>query len=517
MLDRLTGKAVHQTIYFIGCVGIAIGLPWSKIPLSLGTALLTLNFLLKGNFFDAVQKWKSNRALLFFTAYLLIEMVSLLWSTNLGYGLKDLNTKLPLILLPFILTAKPFPDLKKIHWIALAFISSCFVISFINIGSYLHWWGNRVYDDFRGLSLFVSHIRFGLLIVLATVFCIVWFVQKLPYRLWSIPLLLWFLYYTYFAQIISGYLALVACFIFGGLLYFRNIKNKTIRYCSYAVTVVSLVSFMVWVGLQLQPVPHKVKKSELPKFTVNGTPYYIEPYDFWENGYPITGCLCHDELRVAWNKRSAIDYDTGEIATGQELEFTLWRYMTSKGLTKDSLGMTKMSDADVRNVEKGVNSILALEGGLKSRLYGIRYQLEYNDQPNGHSLLERFEYWKAAIYLIKKNWLTGVGIGDIQDEFDRYYEETHSKLTPENRHRAHEMYFTALISSGIFGLIFFVLWWTSQIRMAWNTRNIPWFCFIAISLSSFLTEDTIETQVGAVFIGFFFGLFAGNIRLFRKN
>ena len=49
MLDKLTGKPVHLVIHFIACLAIVVGLPWSKIPLSLGTMLLFANLLLKAD------------------------------------------------------------------------------------------------------------------------------------------------------------------------------------------------------------------------------------------------------------------------------------------------------------------------------------------------------------------------------------------------------------------------------------------------------------------------------------
>jgi hypothetical protein len=52
--------------------------------------------------------------------------------------------------------------------------------------------------------------------------------------------------------------------------------------------------------------------------------------------------------------------------------------------------------------------------------------------------------------------------------------------------------------------------WVMQWRFAWKNRAIEWLCFIGICLSSFLSEDTVETQVGLTFVAFFFGLFAAN-------
>jgi len=518
MLDRLTGKSVHATVHFIGCLGIAAGLPWSKVPLSLGTAWLLINFLLSGNFKQAWTNWKSNRFLLFFSLYLGVELLSLAWTNDWGFAVKDLIVKLPLFLLPFLICAFPFPTIKRTYWIALTFIAACFVTSFLNIGSYLHWWGNRVYDDFRGLSLFISHVRYALFIVFAMVLCFAWIQRKLPFWGIAIPLFMWFAWYTYFAQIIAGYIALSGVIIIGGLLLIQLFRKKAIRVSLYCTIALSSGIVLYWVISLLQPVPHHVNPKDLPKTTVNGRPYFHEiTYQYWENGYPTAGSLCEEELRPAWNKRSKVDYETGKDISGNRLKYTMWRYMSSKGLTKDSLGFTKMSAEDIKNVENGIPSIVLLKGGFQSRIYTIQQQLEYDHDPNGHSLLERLEYWEAALNIISKNWITGVGMGDTQQAFDAYYERIHSKLIPENRHRAHNQYLTSIISSGIVGLIVFLIWWFTQLRASWLSRNFEWCCFVVICLGSFLTEDTLETQSGAVFVAFFFGIFTANRSLFTKQ
>lgn len=518
MLDRLTGKPVHATVHFIGCLGIAAGLPWSKVPLSLGTALLVINFLLSGNFKQAWENWKSNRFLFFFSIYLGVEFVSLAWTSDWNHAASDLIVKLPLFLLPFLICAIPFQNITRIYWIAFAFIAVCFITSFLNVGSYLHWWGNRVYDDFRGLSLFISHVRYALFIVFAMVLCFAWVHRKLPFWWIAVLLFIWFGWYTWFAQIIAGYIAFSASVIIGGLLLIQLFRKKFLRVSLYCTIAGTSAIVLYWMISLLQPVPRQVDPKELPKTTVNGRPYFNEiTYQYWENGYPTAGSLCEDELRPAWNARSNADYETGKDISGNRLKHTMWRYMSSKGLTKDSLGFTKMSAEDIKNVENGIPSIVLLKGGLQSRIYTIQQQLEYDHDPNGHSLLERLEYWQAALNIIHDNWLTGVGMGDTQQAFDTFYERTHSKLLPENRHRAHNQYLTSIISSGVLGFIAFLIWWLTQLRASWLRRNFEWCCFVVICLGSFLTEDTLETQAGAVFVAFFFGIFTGNQPLFSKR
>lgn len=510
---------MHAYIQFIGCLGIAVGLPWSKVPLSLSVVLLALNFILRGDFADVYANFKRKKALWFFLGFVTLELLSILWSSNKSQALSDLNIRAPFYALPFLLIAKPLESRKQIQWVGFAFILACFVTSFINIGSYEHWWGNRVYDDFRGLSLFVSHVRYALLIVFATVLCFAWFIYKLPYRWLAFVLLCWMLFYTYFAQILTGYLALSACLLIGAFLFVFQMKSKPVKLSVSIAFLLIAVAVLTWTYNALQPIPPKVKLENLATHTANGTPYWTvsDSEEYWENGYPIYGLYCPEELEPAWNKRSQMNYDSARVPSGELVSNILHRYLTSKGLSKDSVGVSLLTDDDIANIEKGINSVKQLEGGIQSRLYSINYELQNCSNPNGHSLLERIEYWKAARSLIKKHWLFGLGMGDLQDTFNDYYTKTDSNLLPENRHRAHQMYFTVILSSGILSFILFLLWWWAQIKIAWRLKSLTWLSFIAIAMSSFLIEDTLETQLGGTFVSFFFGLFMAHPKWFMKK
>jgi hypothetical protein len=518
MLDKLTGKPIHITIHFIACAGLAFGLPWSKIPLSLATALLLLNFLLAADFKNSWQRWKTNRVLKWLFVYLFFEWISLFWTTDFSYALHDLRVKLPLVIIPLVIVAFPFKQQKAIHALVLVFLSMLTLTSILNMGFYFQWWGNNEYADIRGLSLFGSHIRYALLIVMGLVFSMSWLLRNLPFKIIPILLIGWWLFYLYYSQVVAGYLAFVSVLIVGLLVLFNRIKNKTQR-------LILILCFLIPSGLLiqrvvgiLQPIPHKVKLEQLPEKTINGN-YYTRDIQTmrWENGYPIIALICEQEIEPAWNKVSSIDYQTGKDKKGNPLKLTLWRFLASKGLPKDSLGMTRLSAQEIEWIENGTASILFTKGGIKARLYSIQNQLENHDDPNGHSLLQRLFYWKAATAIISENWLFGVGAGDVEQVFQNHYTSTNSLLKIENRKRAHNQYLTSWVTSGIFGFIAFLLLWVFQIRTAWKSNIIEWLCFCAICVSSFLSEDTIETQVGLTFVAFFFGLFATSIDLFAKK
>jgi O-antigen ligase len=131
-----------------------------------------------------------------------------------------------------------------------------------------------------------------------------------------------------------------------------------------------------------------------------------------------------------------------------------------------------------------------------------------NADPNGHSLLQRLEYWRTSLKIIQQNWLFGVGTGDLQMAFDEQYEQDNSKLNKENRLRAHNTYLTVWITFGVLSLLFFFLIVKYFLAMI-KYENYLGLAFITIAIVTFFIEDTLETQTGVTFFSFFYGLFLG--------
>ena len=59
-----------------------------------------------------------------------------------------------------------------------------------------------------------------------------------------------------------------------------------------------------------------------------------------------------EELDREWNKKSKV-YVDGPDKKGNNLRYTLLRYMASKGLRKDSAGIVSLSPQDIANIECG--------------------------------------------------------------------------------------------------------------------------------------------------------------------
>jgi O-antigen ligase len=96
-----------------------------------------------------------------------------------------------------------------------------------------------------------------------------------------------------------------------------------------------------------------------------------------------------------------------------------------------------------------------------------------------------------------------VGTGDLKKSFKEQYELNQTKLEEKNRLRAHNQFLTFFISYGIIGGLLFLVFFFYPLFYSEVRKNPYYIVLLAICAISFLTEDTLETQVGVTFYAFF--------------
>jgi hypothetical protein len=181
-------------------------------------------------------------------------------------------------------------------------------------------------------------------------------------------------------------------------------KNKV--FTAIIISLGTLITICFCIGLYLffQPQKLKISLDKLPWVTEDGNRYFYHWNNLeLENGYPLYYFLCQEEMRENWNQRSSFPYDSLD-RKGQSLEATIIFYLTSKGVFKDGAAIRKLKAEDIRNIENGIPSILATNGGFMDRLSGLKNELLYTNDPNGQSVSQRFIYWKTGLKIIQKNW-----------------------------------------------------------------------------------------------------------------
>jgi hypothetical protein len=227
-----------------------------------------------------------------------------------------------------------------------------------------------------------------------------------------------------------------------------------------------------------------------------------------QNGYFIWRNITRKELKKEWKKRADEKYLTYDIKQ-QQVIGTLIKYLTSKGYSKDSVGVSLLSDQDIKNVEMGYSDYQQENwNNLELRIDQFFFQLyAMNNQksPGGKPLVQRLYYLEGAFSIIENNFFTGVGTGDIQDEFDNYYNKYQSELQSQYRVRTHNQFLTFFITLGFFGFIWFLY---ATIYPLIHFRKLNFILAVAqfILLLSFLSEDTLETQPGVTLYVFIIAL-----------
>jgi hypothetical protein len=470
MLNRFLHPKSHYYIHFLALSLFAVGIVCSKAFMSIGILLGLLNLLVEADFKGIWLNLKHNRAFWLIGGLFLLHLLGLLWTSNLAEGLDDLRMKTSLITVPLIVFAKAKDswDLKdKILTLLLATI--CF-ISLINVLTYYQIFGFREYTDMRQLSLFGSHIRFSLLIAFGIALSLFYFDKTKKYGFFLIVAYL--ICYTLLSQVLSGFVAMLVVFMTYGLFKLRQNRFKKIAWVGLSFVILILISSVVY--LLIPP-----KKSQLP---INET-----------------------QLVSCWKRTSKFDY-YGKDKKNQPVSTTLIRYMHSKELSADSAGFSKLTKEDIDEVERGTADIHEKTPGFIGKLNEARFQIHSATNPNGSTILQRLEYWKTGIQLIKENFIFGVGTGDIKDEYKKKYEKNNSLLLPDNRLEAHNTFLTFFISFGVFGFLYFLYFLGFSIWESFKSSDFVGFSFILIITSSFFTEDTLETQMGITIFSFLFSL-----------
>lgn len=457
----------------------------------------------KGREFKSkLTRFWHNKAAILLVAFYLMHVVGLLWTSDFQYALKDLRVKLPILVLPFVLSSMEPLDRKRFNLVVLVYVLSVFVATLFSSISY--W--KHDYEDVREISHFISHIRFCLNIV----FCIAiicWYIVKSKAtisRFLQFLLLLWFLYQIYIFESLSGYVILAAVVLVSAIYAFMRWKKS--RGWRIAVAALVLVTIVAGVGTVWHEVKPMLKVdpvdfTALEKKTAQGNDYWHDTvHNPIEDGKYVGLYYCRKELQETWSQRSAKPLD-------DTAEATLARYLTSKGLRKDADGVMALTDEDIRNIEQGVANYNnwkhpGLRARLSSTLFEYGLYRKYNN-PNGGSLSQRFEFTRASFHLIGLHPWFGVGTGDVPQAFSRAYDELQSPLLEEYRFRAHNQYLAIAVAFGLVGLAFFLFvlfypWLASR-----KHHTYFYLVFLTIMLLSMFPEDTLETQAGATLFAFF--------------
>lgn len=481
---------------------------------------LAIVFLIKGFFksifyslADKFIQFFRNRTAVIITSLLILHLIGLLYTTDYSYAIKDLRTKLPLLLLPLFFSTGPAIDRKTMYWILLVYVIAILGGTFYR----LYLFTQLPVADARAMNPHISHIRFSLNAVFA-VFALFYLSRlknefSIKVRILFIFLALWFVIFMIYLKYSTGLSILLIILVLTMLYHALKGKRLIFRLLMLAGGIILITVPVVYFSTIVREFrsTEAVDFRKLESRTANGNYYYHDTVNFRiENGVYTGLFICDKELRKSWTERSSIPIDSLDKKL-QPVRFTLIRYLASKQLTKDSAGIAKLNAQDILNIESGLTSARAQQWyQLRPRIENFLVGWEnyrYHHNPNSSSLIQRLEYWRCSLLIIKENPLFGVGTGDVPLAFSSFYEKNQSRLDPQFRLRSHNQFLSITVAFGIAGLLWFLFVLVAPMVIVKGYRQYLYVVFWLIFFISIFTEDTLETQEGVTFFAFFTAFF----------
>lgn len=511
----LFSKEIHRGIYIFGLIFLIVSLPLSEFTLSVSQFVLLGNWLFEGGHKNKFSVLKERKSVLLFISIFMIHLIGMAYSTDYKYGMHDLVIKVPLLVLPVIIATTEFVKRREFQliWIFfnLALIASAIISCMVLFGIL-----PIAYEDTREISIFISHIRFSLLLNIA-IFGNLFLIFNKPYiisnntKVLFFVSTLWLSLFVFVLQSLTGIIVFFVLLVFMVIYLLKTVKKSTFKYSVIVLLLIPILSLGYFVKKYNEFFDYdKVDFTKLEKRNERGKCYYhnINTRQV-ENGHYTWIYVNENELRQSWNEISEIKFDSLD-RKGNKIMFTIVRYLASLGHTKDLTGVQKLKQEDIENIEKGeTNYLYAKNKGINYRLYNVFWQYSiYKEKgnPSGHSIVQRLEYLKIAALIIKENPLFGVGTGDVKIAFKEMYVKVRSELQPYWQLRAHNQYITFVISFGIIGFALIVFMFISSVRLERNNVDILFYVFLIVILLSMINEDTLETQAGVTIFTFFYSL-----------
>jgi len=489
------------------------GLLFSKFVISISQFALLALWLVDKNFKTKITRLSKDYSTLIFLSLYLFLIIGLIWTSDWDYAFHDLKIKLPILILPLIISSSNPLSKKELNFLLFSFTVIVFAKTF---ESFIILLTNNFITNINILSRKISHIRLSLMINLV-IFSVYHLIKdKFLHKKWQIIvsqlLIAWFILSLFVIQSLTGFVVLfIIIFFIAVQIIFRQ-KKLLIKILS--LLFIFLLIFAVYYSIHYQIKEFFTLKDpdykNLPQYTENGNKYYHDTTNYFiENGYKVGYFLCESELKENWNRISNVKYDSLDI-NGYQIKYTLSRYLTSMGLTKDSAGISKLSENDVQNIQNSIaNYKHAKKISINNKIYKIIWQVHVyknGGSPNEQSITQRIEFAKTAFNIIQDNLFFGVGTGDVKIAFKEQYVKDNSRLYEKNRYRTHNQYITLIVTLGIF----FGTWCILVIFIPFIKNNkykefLPT-VFLLITALSMFNEDTLETSISISFFAVFYSL-----------
>jgi len=518
MRQALNLNTIRENSFFFSLLLFVLLLPFSEAAVSILAGLLLFQAL-------ALQSWKHPsfttdglNSLLLISSIFFLYLIWTVLTEDLHFALYEWRKVIFWIIIPpaFFLSPK-LPRGKFILLLALFCLS---VLAASLFGLFRLAFSEQFHiADFRKIIL-ISHIRFSFQLVLAIIILTWFLLAKIKittsgiHPVWFITLLLWFIWFLLMLKSITGiaaFIGILLVFIFYLIIHIQRTRWRVLFLLAFLIAVLTPILYIshVWYNFYHSETlnPEKVDRS-----TASGRSY---SFDFQsrerENGHWVRAYICEEELRKEWNKISTCKYDSLD-RNGFPYNATLIRYLTSKGLRKDSAGISHLTHKDIHAIENGLSNHIFVDNNFSiyPRIYQTIWELDVYfrlGDPNFQSVSQRLEFVKASLRLIKEHPLTGIGTGNWKSKYAETYRKMNSKLLPENQGPSHNQYLNYLVKFGFIGFVYILVALLVPVFREQHRKNLFFWLFLLLIGIVNLADANLETHMGLSFFTFFYCLF----------
>ena len=460
-----------------------------------------------------IEALPDKRIFLIFLLFYLVHVVGVLYSENLSRAISELRAKLPMVLIPLFVLG--FREVKPARRSMTLLIFAAATLVSTLASTFIFFTGN--YTDIREISPFIHHINFSLFVVFSMFILLIKpFDEFQFFRFPRVVLKLivgWF--FIYLLIILKSLTGLII--LFAGLMLMLMLPRlyhiplppwvSRLIALTIATVIAGSTALAIYTFYDIEPVDFQ----NLDTHTARGNPYWHDTEErVVENGHYIYLYISDEELRPAWNAVSEFDYD-GEDRRGQDLRYTLYRYMTALGLRKDADGFQQLSEQDIRHVEDGIsNHIFTSRFAIYPRIYQTIWEVDVYRKTGSFvekSSIQRLASLGVGFDILKSNPLIGVGTGDVVDAYMKRYLAIEYDEQPTRFITGANQWLNFAVAFGVIGflIIGFSLIYPALKRQVAQSPLFLMFLFI-IALAM-MGEDTLRYQTGLTFFAFFYSFF----------
>lgn len=254
----MTRKLVHAYIYYGSLLLIVVSLPFTILLNSYFIVLLSVNWLLSGQFKSKINQLRHNRTAFLLIGFYLLQLIGLIYSVDVSNGKTELEHKLSLLAFPLILSTSPALSKQQFSYLLKAFVLACSVamvicLTYAGIEYTKHHQSASFFYHELGKAIQIHAIYFAMYLL----FCLFITVQSLLNTWPTISVqrkllaLLWLIFTLAFVTLLASKIIIISVFLFGNI--FLIVFFSTRQQLSKGFLLVLILNLLLGISITQLP------------------------------------------------------------------------------------------------------------------------------------------------------------------------------------------------------------------------------------------------------------------------